>query len=58
MVLKNFLGHEKVKFYQLLNNEFKLIKDDLKIQLVLLEIVSMNLSYNNKFIAIMENLCS
>lgn len=40
------LAHEKVELYQLLNDEFKLIKHDLRIPNKG-KIVSMNLSYNN-----------
>jgi fructose-1,6-bisphosphatase I len=40
------LTHEKVELYQLLNDEFKLIKDDLRIPNKG-KIVSMNLSYNH-----------
>lgn len=40
------LAHEKVELYQLLNDEFKLIKDDLRIPNKG-KIVSMNLSYNH-----------
>lgn len=40
------LAHEKVDLYQLLNNEFKLIKEDLRIPNKG-KIVSMNLSYNH-----------
>jgi fructose-1,6-bisphosphatase I len=40
------LAHEKVELYQLLNNNFKLIKNDIKIP-NRGKIVSMNLSYNH-----------